>query len=232
MSIPNRASAANDLLAALPRKHFLRLSAGLDRVKLNFGERLLEAGGPIRHVYFPGSALVSLLTDGGHRPVEVGLVGHEGMVGIPLALGVDVSPVRAIVQGTGTAMRMDRAGFLREFQRNALLQRGLYRYGHALMAQVTQIAACNLLHTVQMRLARWLLMTRDRVASDEFQFTHAFLGHMLGVRRVGVTEAAGALMKQGLINYGRGTIRIRDRKGLEAASCRCYRAVKALHESQ
>jgi CRP-like cAMP-binding protein len=230
MSVASRPSVANALLGALPRKNFRGLSAALTQVTLNFGDQLLEAGKPISHVYFPETALVSLLTDGNRRPVEVGLVGHEGMVGFPLVLGVAVSPIRAIVQGTGTAMRMDRAGFLREFRRSAPLQRTLYRYGHALMTQVAEISACNLLHTVPMRLARWLLMTRDRVRSDEFRVTHEFLGHMLGVRRVGVTQAANNLMKQGLISYGRGTLRIRDGRGLEAASCRCYRVVKALHE--
>ena len=229
MPVARRASAANDLLAALPRKSFLGLSSWLKPVDLKFGEVLFERGESIRHVYFPGNAMVSLLTDGERRAVEVGLVGHEGMVGISLALGVNVSPVRALVQGAGAAMRMDRARFLAEFRRNALLQRGLYRYGHALMAQITQISACNRLHTVQMRLARWLLMTRDRVLSDEFVLTHEFLGHMLGVRRVGVTGAAGALQRDDLITYSRGNIRILDQKGLETAACRCYKIVKNLH---
>ena len=219
--------AANSLLGALPRKDYLRVLAGLEPVELNFGEVLYEPGQAIRHVYFPNDSLVSLLTVvDGHMALEVGLVGREGMVGIPLALGVDVTSVRALVQGSGTAMRMEAARFRRELAHSAPLQVELLRYAHVLMAQVTQTAACNRFHVVGARLARWLLMTSDRVRSEQFRLTQEFLAHMLGVRRVGVTQAAGALQRRKLISYSRGRIRILDRPGLEAASCHCYEFVK------
>jgi CRP-like cAMP-binding protein len=229
MSIGKRQSVENRLLAALPRRTYRDLLSGLEPVTLNFGDVLISPGERIRHVFFPHNCLVSLLTEEEERAVEVGLVGHEGMVGISLALGINVSPVRAMVQGTGTALRMKSSRFLQEFESNPVLQRELYRYSHALMSQVAQISACNRLHRVEARLARWLLMTRDRLLSPNFPLTHRFLGFMLGVRRVGITQAAGALQRKDLITYSRGNIRILDQKGLEAAACRCYRIVKNLH---
>lgn len=227
----HRAPIENSLLAALPRKEYLRLFAGLEPVTLTFGEVLYEPGEAIRHVYFPGASLVSLLTlADGHLALEVGLIGREGMVGIPLVLGHTLSSVRALVQGTGTALRMASAHFVKEFRCSPPLQRELYRYTHALMAQISQTAACNRFHVVEMRFARWLLMTHDRVKSDQFRMTHEFLGHMLGVRRVGVTKAAQALQKRDLISYSRGDITILDRKGLEAAACECYEVVKDMHD--
>jgi CRP-like cAMP-binding protein len=218
---------ANDLLAAMPRREYLRVFTDLETVELNFGQVLYEPGVTIQHVFFPNDSLVSLLTlADGHLPLEVGLVGREGMVGIPMALGIDVSPVRALVQGAGTAMRMTAARF-RTHSKNRPLQRELHRYTHILMVQVAQTAACNRFHVVEARLARWLLMTGDRVRSAHFRLTQEFLAHMLGVRRVGVTKAAGALQRRKLISYSRGQIRILDRKGLEAASCRCYETVKS-----
>ena len=217
------AAIANSLLAALPRKSYLRLLPGLIPVELGFGEVLYEPGKPIRDVYFPGQSLVSLLTlVEGHLALEVGLVGREGMVGVPLALGIGASPVRALVQGAGPALRMSAAGFRRELSRSPPLQRELYRYVHTLMAQISQTAGCNRFHVVEARLARWLLMTRDRVRSGEFRMTHEFLSHMLGVRRVGVTEAASALQRRKLIEYSRGDITILDDRGLERAACSCY----------
>jgi CRP-like cAMP-binding protein len=152
------------------------------------------------------------------------------MVGIPLALGIGVSSVRALVQRTGTAMRMKSARFLQEFRQNPSLRRELFRYTHASMAQATQIAVCSRFHLLEARLARSLLMTCDLVQSNEFRLTHEFLAHTLGVRRVGVTKAASALQQRKLISYSRGGIRILDRKGLEAASCLCYEIVKKLHD--
>jgi PAS domain S-box-containing protein len=220
---------ANRLLAALPRKDYKSLLAGLEPVTLTYGEVLSEPGEPITHVYFPNDCVVSLLTTvEDHHALEVGLVGREGMVGISLVLGMGVSSVRALVQGTGTAMRMSAARFRKEFRENLPLQGELYRFIHAKLAQARQIAACNRFHGVEARLARSLLMTRDRVRSDQFLLTHAFLAEMLGVRRVGVSLAAGALQKRKLISYTRGKIRILDRKGLEAASCGCYEVVKDL----
>jgi CRP-like cAMP-binding protein len=148
------------------------------------------------------------------------------MVGVPLALGIDASPVRALVQGAGPALRMNAAGFRRELSRSPPLQRALHHYVYALMAQISQTAGCNRFHAVQARLARWLLMTRDRVRSGEFRMTHEFLSHMLGVRRVGVTEAASALQRRKLIEYSRGHIRILDQPGLEKAACACYEGIK------
>jgi len=219
---------ANRLLAALPRKSYLRLLPGLVPVELGFGEVLYEPGKPIKDVYFPSQSLVSLLTlVEGHLALEVGLVGREGMVGVPLALGIDASPVRALVQGAGPALRMNAAGFRRELGRSPPLQRELYRYVYTLMAQISQTAGCNRFHVVQSRLARWLLMTRDRVRSGEFRMTHQFLSHMLGVRRVGVTQAAGALQRRKLIEYSRGSITILDHRGLEQAACACYEPIRS-----
>jgi CRP-like cAMP-binding protein len=211
-SVQNTSMAAipNLLLAALPRKSYAELLPGLTPVELAFGHVLYEPGQMIDQVYFPGDSMVSLLTlVEDHLALEVGLVGFEGMVGSPLVLGVDRSPVRALVQGSGSAMRMSV----------------LLRYVHALMSQVTQTAACNRFHVVEARLARWLLMTRDRMHSDGFRMTQDFLSNMLGVRRVGVTEAAGALQRRKLIEYSRGVIAILDGRGLEAAACSCYRIV-------
>jgi len=220
---------ANSLLAALPRKDYQDLLAGLEPVTLTYGQVLYQPGEPIRHVYFPGNSLVSLLTTvEGHEALEVGLVGREGMVGISLALGMEFASVRALVQGTGTAMRMNAARFRQEFRKSLPLQGELYRYAHAMLVQARQTAACNRFHAVEERLARWLLMTRDRVGSDQFLLTQEFLADMLGVRRVGVSQAACALQQRELISYSRGRIRVLDRKGLEAASCGCYEVLKDL----
>jgi CRP-like cAMP-binding protein/PAS domain-containing protein len=224
-----RAGTPNRLLAGLPAKEYERLLPGLEPVKLTYGEVLYEPGEQMRHVYFPSDCLVSLLTVvDGHRALEVGLVGREGMLGARLALGITVSSVRALVQGTGTAVRMTSARFLQEFRRNPALQRALFRFTDALMLQVTQTAACNRFHTVEARLARWLLMTRERLLSSEFHLTQAFLADMLGVRRAGVTAAASALQRRKLIRYRRGTITILDQQGLEFAACSCYRRVQVM----
>ena len=221
----------NSLLAALPRKEYQRLIAGLEPVTLTFGEILYDSGETIRHVFFPSKSLISLLTMAdGHLALEVGLIGREGMVGVPLVLGHNMSSVRALVQGSGTALRMTAAAFRKEFRQSPPLQRELYRYIHQLMGQISQTAACNRFHVVETRLARWLLMTHDRVKSDHFRMTHEFLGHMLGVRRVGVTKAAHALQMRRLITYSRGDITVLDRKGLEAAACDCYEVVKDMND--
>jgi len=225
-------SSANDLLAAAPRQAYQRMLAGLEPVTLNYGQVLYEPAGRIEHVYFPTSCLISLLTAvDKKRTLEVGMVGNEGMVGLPIAQGRGVSAVRALVQGSGTAMRMTAARFLAEFKKNPPLQRALSRYTYLLMAQVSQTAACNRFHEVEARLGRWLLMTSDRVHSDEFFLTQEFLADMLGVRRVGVTIAASDLQRKKLIDYSRGNIKILTRKGLEAAACPCYRIIKDLQDS-
>jgi CRP-like cAMP-binding protein/PAS domain-containing protein len=229
IAVVMQAGTTNRLLATLPAKEYEQLLGGLEPVQLTYGEVLYEPGEPIRHVYFPSDCLVSLLTVvDGHRALEVGLVGREGMVGSRLAMGSTNSSVRALVQGTGRAMRMKSTRFLREFQRSPTLQRALFRFTDALMIQVTQTAACNRFHVVEERLARWLLMTRERLLSSEFHLTHEFLADMLGVRRVGVTAAAVALRRQKLIRYGRGVITILDQRALEAAACSCYQRVQIM----
>jgi CRP-like cAMP-binding protein len=226
------AAIQNSLLAALPRKSYLRLLPGLAPVELVFGEVLYDAGDTIRDVYFPTQSLVSLLTlVEGHLALEVGMVGREGMVGVPLVLGSDVSPVRALVQGAGPALKMNGQRFRSELNASPPLQRELQRYIYAMMVQISQTAGCNRFHVVEARLARWLLMTRDRVRSGQFRMTHEFLSHMLGVRRVGVTEAASALQRRKLIEYSRGSINILDDRGLEAACCSCYQVVNGMHET-
>jgi CRP-like cAMP-binding protein len=230
MPAAHQVPAENTLLAALPREDFLRMLPHLESVALSYGEVLYQPYEPIHHVYFLTDSLVSLLTQvEGHQALEVGMVGHEGMLGIPLALGVNDSPVHALAQGSGTALRMSAAHFRQEFRQSIPLQREVYRYIYELMVQMTQTAACNRFHRVEARLARWLLMTRDRVRSNQFHLTQDLLGHMLGVRRVGVTQAAGALRERKLISYKRGEISILDDAGLEAAACRCYGIVKNLH---
>ena len=223
---------ANKLLAALPRAEYRRLLPDLEPVALGFGEVLYESGDTIRHVYFPNDALVSLLmVVDRHLALEVGMVGREGMVGVAFALGIGVSPLRALVQGAGSAMRMKITPFRKEFRQSLPLQRQVHLFTHEFMGQVAQTAACNRFHVVEARLARWLLMTRDRVCSNQFRLTHDFLGHMLGVRRVGVTKAAQALKQRRLIAYSRGKIDIIDGRGLEAASCSCYGMVKEGHHT-
>lgn len=228
MAEPVRAGAGNQLLAALPPREYAQLVSGLEEVKITYGQVLYEPGEPMHEVYFPIDCLVSLLTlVEGHRALEVGLVGREGMIGARLALGAATSSVRALVQGTGTALRMSSARFLREFRRSPSLQRTLFQFTDSLMIQISQTAACNRFHIVEARLARWLLMTAERMASSEFHLTHEFLADMLGVRREGVTVAACALQQRKLISYRRGDITIIDTHGLEAASCSCYRYVQA-----
>jgi CRP-like cAMP-binding protein len=213
----------NGLLAALPRASYEKLLPALAPAVLVFGDILYEPGKPMRDVYFPVNCLVSLLTlVEGHLALEVGMVGREGMVGVALALGIKDSPMRALVQGAGPALRMSAARFTRELERSPPLRRGVNHYIHELMGQISQTAACNRFHNVESRLARWLLMTRERMGVPQFRMTQDFLATMLGVRRVGVTESASALQRRKLIEYHRGSIHILDQRGLEAAACSCY----------
>ena len=224
---PTTNAAANWVLASIPPRTYKRLAAQLQPVTLKYHQVLYEPGGPIEYVYFPINCLISLLTSvDKRRSLEVGMVGNEGMAGMPFILGMGVSGVRALVQGGGSALRMASAPFRVEFDRNPALQEALHRYTYALMAQISQTAACNRFHEAEARLARWLLMTRDRVGSDEFRLTHEFLAHMLGLRREGVTEAASALKRRKLIDYTRGTIQILDVRGLKASACSCYQIVR------
>jgi len=223
---------ANRLLAALPRRELKILLAYLSPVRLTYGEVLSEPGEKIRYVYFPNDCIVSLLTTvARHQSLEVGMVGPEGMIGISLALGVSVSPVRALVQGSGTALRMTAANFISALRNSPPLQKELYRFTFAKLSQARQTAACNSFHAVDARLARWLLMTSDRMRSDQFLLTQAFLADMLGVRRAAVSAASSDLQRRNLISYSRGTIGIIDRKGVKALSCECYETMKAMHRS-
>lgn len=224
-------SAENRLLAALPRKDRQILLAGCEPAELVFGDILCEPGQIIRHIYFPTDSFISLVTPvDGQGSLEVALVGSEGMYGIPLLLGVNVSPLHAVVQGSGPAWRMDAERFHSELKRSVAMQAELNRYVYVLMSQLAQTAACTRFHVVEERLARWLLMMRDRAHSEAFHITHEFLAQILGVRRVGVTKAAGSLQNKKLISYSRGDIQIHDVAGLETASCRCYRADKETYD--
>jgi CRP-like cAMP-binding protein len=220
-----RAPVGNRLLEALPESDLRRMLAGSEAIELAFGDVLYNPRERLSHVYFPTKSFISLIMpiDAG-ASLEVGLVGDEGMFGIPLVLGVDVSPVRAVVQGAGAALRMDAPIFCRELGHSPALQRELHRYIFIHLNQLAQTAACTRFHVVEARLARWLLMTQDRAHADSFHVTQEFLALMLGVRRVGVTKAASSLQKSRLIHYTRGDITVLDRRGLKAASCGCYKA--------
>jgi CRP-like cAMP-binding protein len=223
---------ANSLLAALPSAEYRHVLVGLERVRLQQGEVLHEPAAPIRYVYFPVGCVVCLMTTvADHKAVEVGLVGYEGMVGIGLVLGAGASSVRAVVAASGAALRMDATRFHETFLQCPSLQEALYRFTYAMLAQARQTIGCNCFHLSDARLARWLLMTSDRAQSEQFFLTQSFLACMLGLRRVTVTEIAGRLWRRKLIRYGRGWIRILDRPGLEAASCRCYTRIAGRQRS-
>jgi CRP-like cAMP-binding protein len=222
-----RSSVRNRLLAALSPEDWAHLEPHLEAVELPFDQTVHAADGPVDAVFFVETGMVSLIVtlEGGDQ-VESGLAGPEGLVGLPLVYGNSHAFTESRVQMEGTALRIDAAPLRAEMERSAALRALLLRYALAFHAQVTLTAACNARHAIEQRLAKWLLTAHDRAGGDEFAMTHEFLSLMLGVRRPGVSIAAGMLQKAGLIHYARGRMTIADRPGLEAASCECYHTVR------
>lgn len=217
----------NRLLAALPQTDYKKLAPKLERVPLNYNEHIYEAGIVIRHVYFPESGIISLLSlVDAHSSIEVGIVGNEGMAGLPVFLGVKESGNVAVVQGAGTALRLPVSDFLETCVKMPKMTAIIQRFIHSLFTQVSQSAACNRFHPIEARLARWLLMTHDRMHSNDFQITQEFLSNMLGVRREAVNRAAGGLQNLELISYHRGQLSIKNLKKLQKVACLCYTIIK------
>lgn len=217
----------NRLLAALPADDYARLSPHLELVPLPLGEALYESGSELRHVYFPTTSIVSLLyvmIDG--ASAEIAVVGNEGVIGVALFMGGETMPNRAVVQSAGHAYRLKGQLLKQEFNRSGVLQHLLLRYTQALLTQMAQTAVCNRHHSLDQQLCRWLLLSLDRLPSNQLVMTQDLIANMLGVRREGVTEAAGNVQKAGLIEYQRGRITVLDRAGLEARACECYGVVK------
>lgn len=224
----NGNAVVNRLLATLPKNEYKRLLPKLKTVNLVLGEELYEPGDAIKYVYFPNDSIISLISEISETSLlEVGMVGNEGMAGLAVFMGVGFSSTHALVQGSGTAMRMSATAMRQEVTRLGGLHHLLHRYSHSLLNQVSQSSACNRFHVVDVRLARWLLMTQDRLGVKEFPLTQEFLATMLGVRREGVSKAAGALQAGKFIRYSRGVITVLNRRGLEAKSCQCYAIIKA-----
>ena len=217
----------NHLLAALPTAEFDRLAKHLEPVAMPLGQILYEPGSQLQHAYFPTTAIVSLhyVTESGASAETAG-VGNEGVVGIALFMGGDTTPSSAVVQTAGHGYRLERGKLMEEFNRGGLMLRLLLRYTQALITQMNQTAACNRHHSLEQQLCRWLLLTLDRLSSNELVMTQELVASMLGVRREGITEAAGKLQQAGIIRYRRGHITVLDRAGLEAHVCECYDVVK------
>lgn len=221
-----RDSTKNHLLDALPDEDFVRVNAQLETVSLQLGQVLYESGDRMTHIYFPTTAIISLLyimENGG--TAEIGIAGNNGLVGIALFMGGDTTSNRAVVQSAGQTVRMEAGALRGEFKRGGVFQDLLLRYTQALMTQISQTAVCNRLHNVEQQLCRWLLINHDQLPADKLVMTHDLIANMLGVRREGVTIAAGHLQDLGLIRYARGTVTILDRKGLERVCCECYKVV-------
>lgn len=217
----------NHLLAALPSQDFGRLEPQLQLISMPLGKVLYESGSLLNHVYFPTTSIVSLLyvmADG--ASAEIAIVGNEGVIGVSLFMGGETTPSRAVVQSAGHAFRLSAQLLKEEFTRAGAMQRLLLRYTQALITQMAQTAVCNRHHSLDQQLCRWLLLSLDRLASNELVMTQELIANMLGVRREGVTEAAGRLQEAGLIQYRRGHITVLDRAGLEARTCECYAVVK------
>lgn len=224
--------AQNLLIQHLPARDRARLLDLCEPVELALSAVLGEAGGAVLHVLFPLDGFVSLVTPvSGHEGLEVGMVGYEGMLGVELALGINVAPLRTVVQGAGRAWRLARAPLVRELRVCAALRHAVHTYIYVQMSQLATASACRRFHLIGPRLARWLLMTQDRSRRDRFRVTHEFLALMLGVRRVGVTVAASALQEEGLIRYHRGELEVLDRGGLEARACGCYASDRIVYRT-
>jgi CRP-like cAMP-binding protein len=221
---------ANKILGALPRADYQRLLPSLESVELTAGQVLCEPGEALRFVYFPSDTLLSLLNLVDSKDVfSVALVGREGMFGAAMAMGTLKSPFRALVLGSGQALRMKSKLFVQEFRSNEVFRDAVLHAVLAITLQISENAACNRFHVIEERLARWLLMMRDRFSSGQFHITHELMSQLLGVRRVGVTNAAQSLKQRALIDYSRGAIDIVDGLGLQAAACGCYRMVDGRH---
>lgn len=218
-----------DMLPSWQRSQFL---AQCEMVKIQFGECLAEKTQRIRYVYFPLTGFASLIISvDGRKPLELNMIGNEGMLGAELVLGTPVAPYTSVVQGSGITLRLGVSEFSRQLDSSPELRRICKLYVHVLVEQLAQSIACNCFHDVSERLARWLLMTHDRACGEELELTHAFLATMLGVRRSAVTIAAGKLQREKLISYSRGQIRVLSRSGLEEMSCECYGAGVKMYQS-
>jgi CRP-like cAMP-binding protein len=222
--------ARNRLLATLPDRDRTHLLARCQPVELVLADILCAAGETMRHVFFPTGSIISLVVRGDDgAAMEVALVGDEGMLGVSVMLGVTKAPVRAQVQGAGSAWRIESASFRQELEGSSALRQRLNLYACVRLSQMAQLVACAHYHRVEARLAGWLMMTRDRAHTDEFRITHEFLAAILGVRRAGVTRAAGALQVRRLIRYSRGRVTVLDARQLELAACSCYRTAKTTY---
>jgi CRP-like cAMP-binding protein len=225
--IDSATPTSNRILNALPRAEYERISAFLEPVEMSLGEILYRPNEPISHVYFPNTGTVSIVnTFADGKGVEVSMVGNEGMFGVCVFLGSVTSPLEAVVQLPGNALRMRSDLLKEEFKRGGQLQDLLLRYTQAFIIQIAQTAACNRAHPIDGRLARWLLMSQDRAQACDLQVTHEFIAVMLGTRRAGVSEAAAKLQDEGLIKYRRGQVKVLDRRKLETQSCECYEIVR------
>jgi CRP-like cAMP-binding protein len=225
--MPDTSFERNQILRALPAEERERLYPHLQQIPLPLGMVIYESGARLRHIYFPTDSIVSLLyvlKNG--ASAEIALVGHEGAVGVSLFMGGESTPSRAVVQSAGHAYRLSRTRLKQEFERHGLLLSVLLRYTQSLITQMAQTAVCNRHHALEQQLCRWLLLSLDRLESNELEMTQELIANMLGVRREGVTGAAGRLQKEGVIRYSRGRITVLDRARLEALSCECYGVVK------
>jgi CRP-like cAMP-binding protein len=227
---PDHAPSRNRILAALPPAEFDRVTSGLEPFALPVNTVLYEANSPITHAYFPTSGCVSMVNVMEEGSVEVGMIGYEGWAGLPLLLGDDRMPTRAFVQLSGESYRMTAAAFAKAVEKYPAFARLLNRHSLALFNQAAQSVACNRLHTLESRCARWLLMTHDRTRLEEFVITHDSLSYMLGVHRPAVTLAAGMLQRAGLIRYTRGRVSVVNRRGLEGVACDCYEVTRRNYE--